>query len=174
MRPSSGFSNVLIALLLLATASCASAPPSVTSKETFELKGSLSIEGDQPFDRAIVLVDSNKVKWRLDPGSLEAELSLLAGYEVVLTCSGIPGMGSEMDARVTGYKLVPPEGLAAILGNIRSEDGSVMLEAEEGEYRLIGPLSSALEAFLGNRAWIWGSLDRDGAIEVSGYEVIGP
>jgi len=174
MRPLSGSSDILIALLLLATVSCASAPPSASSRDRFQLEGSLMVEGDHPFNRVIVLSDPQDLRWNLDPGGMEAELSLLDGYNVVLTCSGIPGRDGERDARVESYVLVPPEGMTAVLGRIAINDESIMLISKSGRHMLVGPLTAALEAFGDHRAWVWGIMGDGGLVEVSGYEVLGP
>jgi hypothetical protein len=174
MRPLSGFSDILIALLLLTVASCASAPPASSSREPFQLEGSLRVEGDQPFNRVLILSDPEGVRWNLDPGDMEAELSLLDGYEVILTCSGIPGKSSERDAVVKGYQLVPPDGMIALLGNISTEAGAVFLGTGNMNYRLEGPLTAALEAFGGYRAWMWGTAGDGEILEVGGYEILGP
>ncbi len=174
MRPLSGFSDILIAVLLLAVFSCASAPPTSSSMEPFQLEGSIRVEGDQPFNRVIVLLDSQGIKWNLDPGDLEAELNLLDGHDVMLTCSGIPGKGGERDALVESYVLVPPDGMIAVLGSISIDDGSIVLNAESERYRLNGPLTAALEAFSDHRAWVWGISGDGDTLDVSGYEVLGP
>jgi len=174
MRRLSGFSDILIAVLLLAVASCASAPPSSSSKEPFHLEGSIRVEGDQPFDRVIVLSDSQGIRWNLDPGDLEVELILLDGYDVMLTCSGIPGKGGERDALVESYVVVPPEGMIAVLGSISLDDESVFLIIGDGRHRLSGPLTAALEAFDDHRAWVWGISGNGDTLDVSGYEVLGP
>lgn len=174
MRRLSGFSDFLIVLLLLAMASCASAPPTSSPMEPFRLEGSIRVEGDQPFNRVIVLSDSQGIRWNLDPGYLEVELSLLDGYDVMLTCSGIPGKGGERDALVESYELLPPEGMIAVLGNISIDDGSIFLIIDDGRHRLNGPLTAALEAFDDYRAWVWGLSGDDDTLDVSGYEVLGP
>jgi hypothetical protein len=174
MRLLSGSSDILIALILLATVSCASTPPATSSGERFQLKGSIRVEGDHPFDRVIVLSDPQGVKWNLDPGGMEAELSLLDGYDVVLTCSGVPGRVGERDARVESYLLVPPEGMVVVMGRISISGETILLNSEDIGYMLTGPLTAALEAFGGHRAWIWGIMGDGDAVEVSGYEVLGP
>ncbi len=174
MRPLSGFSDILIVVLLLTVASCASAPPASSSREPFQLEGSIRVEGDQPFNRAIVLSDSQGIRWSLDPGALEAELSLLDGYDVRLTCTGIPGKGSERDARVENYVLVPPDGMIAVLGSIAIAGESIVLNNDGGSYRLNGPLTAALETFGDHRAWVWGTPGGGDTLEISGYEVLGP
>ena len=156
MRPLSGFSDILIAVLLLTVASCAFAPPASSFREPFLLEGSIRVEGDQPFNRVIVLSDTDGVRWNLDPGDLEAELSLLDGYDVLLTCSGIPGGGGERDALVESYVLIAPEGMIAVLGSISVGDESIFLNTDGGRHRLNGPLTAALEAFGDYRAWVWG------------------
>jgi hypothetical protein len=174
MRPLSGFSDILIAVLLLAVASCASAPPASSFREPFQLEGSIRVEGDQPFNRVIVLSDPDGVRWNLDPGDLEAELSLLDGYDVMLTCSGIQGGGGERDALVESYVLVAPEGMIAVLGSISVGDGSIFLNVSGRSYLLDGRLTAALEAFGDHRAWVWGMEGDGDVLEVSGYEVLGP
>jgi len=174
MRPLSGSSDILIALLLLATVSCASAPPATSSGNRFQLQGSIRVEGDHPFNRVIVLADPRDVRWILDPGEKEAELSLLDGYDVVLTCYGVPGRGGGRDASVESYVLVPPAGMTAMRGRIVSEGGSIFLNTDSGSYILIGPLAAALEAFGDHHAWVWGTMDDGGSVEASGYEVLGP
>jgi hypothetical protein len=174
MRPLSGFSDILIAALMLAAVSCASSPPASSSIEPFELEGSIRVEGDQPFNRAIVLSDAQGIGWNLDPGNLEPELSLLDGYDVRLTCKGIPGRGRKRDATVEGYVLVPPEGMVSLLGIISVEGESVLLDAGGQRYRLSGPLTSALVSFGGFRAWVWGTPGDGDILEASGYEVLGP
>ena len=175
MRPLSGFSDIPIAVLLLAmVASCASAPPASSSREPFQLAGFIRVEGDQPFNRVIVLSDPQGIRWNLDPGDLEAELSLLDGYDVMLTCSGIPGKGGERDARVTNYVLVPPKGMIAVLGSISIADESIFLNIDGGTYTLNGPLTAVLEAFGDHRAWVWGISGDGDTLDVSGYEVLGP
>ena len=174
MRPLSGFSDILIAVLLLTAASCASAPPASSSREPFRLEGSIRVEGDQPFNRVMVLSDPQGIRWNLDPGNLEAELSLLDGYDVMLTCSGIPGKGGERDALVENYVLVPPDGMIAVLGSIATAGESIILNVDGGSYRLSGPLTAALETFGDHRAWVWGTPGGGDALEVSGYEVLGP
>jgi hypothetical protein len=174
MRPLSGFSDILIALLLLAVASCASAPPASSTGEPFQLAGSLHVEGDHPFNRAIILSDSQGLRWNLDPGDLEAELSLLDGYNVMLTCSGFPGGSGERDALVVHYGLVPPEGMIAVLGSLSIDEGSIILNVDGMKHRLEGPLTAALEAFDDHRAWVWGISGDGETLDVSGYEVLGP
>ncbi|MCK4549936.1 MAG: hypothetical protein KAU49_07190 [Candidatus Krumholzibacteria bacterium] len=174
MRPLSGFSDVLIAVLLLAVASCASAPPASSSREPFQLEGSIRVEGDQPFNRVIVLSDAQGIRWNLDPGDLEAELSLLDGYDVLLTCSGIPGKGGVRDALVESYVLVPPDGMIALQGSISIDDESIILNVDGRRHRLNGPLTAALETFGDHRAWVWGISGDGDTIEISGYEVLGP
>ncbi len=174
MRPLSGFSDVLIAVLLLAVASCASAPPDSSSWEPFQLEGSIRVEGDQPFNRVIVLSDPQGIRWNLDPGELEAELSLLNGYDVLLTCSGIPGKGGERDALVVSYMLVPPEGMISVMGSISIEDESIFLNTDGRRHRLNGPLTAALKAFGDHRAWVWGVSGDSDILDVNGYEVLGP
>jgi len=174
MRPLSGFSDILIAVLLLAVASCASAPPASSFREPFQLEGSIRVEGDQPFNRVIVLSDPDGIRWNLDPGVLEAEMSLLDGYDVLLTCSGIQGGGGERDALVESYVLVAPEGMIAVLGNLSVGDGAIFLNADKGRYRLDGPLTAALGAFGAHRAWVWGVSGDGDILEVNGYEVLGP
>ena len=174
MRPLSGFSDILIAVLLLAVASCASAPPASSFREPFQLEGSIRVEGDQPFNRVIVLSDPDGVRWNLDPGDLEAELSLLDGYDVLLTCSGIQGGGGERDALVESYVLVAPEGMIAVLGSISIEDESILLIAGSRSHILSGPLTDALKAFEDHRAWIWGIKGEVDTIEINGYEILGP
>lgn len=174
MRPLSGFSDILIAVLLLAVASCASAPPASSSLEPFQLEGSIRVEGDQPFNRVIVLSDSQGIRWNLDPGDLEVELILLDGYDVTLVCSGIPGKGGERDALVESYVVVPPDGQIALLGNISIDDESIFLIVDRGRHRLSGPLTAALEAFDDHRAWVWGISGDGDTLDVSGYEVLGP
>jgi len=173
MRLSSGFSNALIFLLLPATISCASAPPAGSSADLFRLKGSIRVEGDQPFDRVIVLSDPQGIRWNLDPGDLEAELSLLDGYTVILDCRGI-NTGGELDAIVDGYTLVPPEGMTALLGRFEVSESGISLITEKDSYTIRGPLTSVLESFDGHRAWVWGKESADGLIDISGYEVLGP
>jgi hypothetical protein len=174
MRPLSGFSDILIAVFLLAVVSCASAPPVSSSLEPFQLEGSIHVEGDQPFDRVVVLSDPQGIRWNLDPGDLEAELILLDGYDVKLTCSGIPGRGGERDALVESYVLVPPEGMIAVLGSLSIDDGSIILNVDGVKHRLNGPLTAVLGAFGDHRAWVWGIEGDSGLVEVSGYEVLGP
>jgi len=174
MRPLSGFSNILIAPLLLAVVSCASAPPASSFREPFQLEGSIRIEGDQPFNRAFILSDSQGIRWNLDPGGLEAELSLLDGYDVTLICSGIQGRGGERDALVESYVLVPPAGMIAVLGRISMAGELILLNSEIGRHMLSGPLTSALEAFDDHRAWVWGLPGDGDVLEVGGYEVLGP
>ena len=174
MRLLSGFSDILIALLLLAVVSCASAPPASSSREPFQLEGSIRIEGDQPFNRAFILSDAQEIRWNLDPGDLEPELSLLDGYDVILTCSGIPGRGGERDALVESYLLVPPAGMIAVVGRISIAGESILLISETGRHMLAGPLTAALEAFSDHRAWVWGTEAGGDLVEVSGYEVLGP
>jgi hypothetical protein len=173
MRLSSGFSNTLLVLLPLIIASCASAPPATSPDELFQLEGSLRVEGDQPFDRVILLSDPEDVRWNLDPGKLEADLSLLDGYRVVLTCRGIP-KDSERDALVEAYSLVPPEGMVAELGILTTADESIFLNAGGDRFKLEGPLKDALKAFADHRAWVWGHGGPEGVITMSGYEVLGP
>lgn len=174
MRPLSGFSDILIAVLLLTAASCASSPPASSSREPFRLEGSVRVEGDQPFNRAIILSDPQGIRWNLDPGVLEAELSLLDGYDVRLVCSGIPGRGGERDALVESYVLVPPDGMISVLGSIAVTGESIFLNVDGDRYRLIGPLTDALESFGDYRAWVWGTQGDGGTLEISGYEVLGP
>jgi len=174
MRPLSGFSDILIAVLLLVVASCASAPPVSSSMEPFQLEGSIRVEGDQPFNRVIVLSDSQGIRWNMDPGELEAELILLDGYEVMLTCSGIPGKGGERDALVESYVVVPPDGMIAVLGSISIDDESIFLIIGSGRHRLNGPLTAALEAFDDHRARVWGLPGDGDTLDVNGYEVLGP
>jgi len=173
MRPLSGYSDLLPALTLLAALSCAPAPPASSPAEQFELKGTLHIEGTQPFDRDIVLVDRQGIRWRLDPGGLETELRLLDGYDVVLTCRGIGGRSSERDAEVQSYMLIPPDGMIAVLGTVSVSADSVYLAADENRYRLEGPLSAALKVFEDNRSWVWGRIVGRDDLEVGGYEIIG-
>jgi hypothetical protein len=174
MRFSSGSSESISMLFLLLLVSCASAPPSISTSEPFQLEGTIDVMGDQPFDRVIVLSDSEDVRWNLDPGELEAELSLLDGYMARLTCSAVPGRGSERDARVETYVILPPEGMTAVLGRLEAGDvQSLLVGADGSKFRLGGPLSSALLGFGGNRAWIWGRVDGR-ILEVSGYEILGP
>ncbi len=174
MRLLSGPSDILIALLLLAVTSCASAPPASSSMEQFQLEGSIRVEGDQPFNRVIVLSDSQEIRWNLDPGDLEAELILLDGYDVTLVCSGIPGKRGERDALVESYVLVPPEGMVAVLGDLSVGDETVFLNVDGSSYRLNGPLTAALRAFDDHRAWVWGMPGDGDILDVSGYEVLGP
>jgi hypothetical protein len=142
--------------------------------EPFQLEGSVRVEGDQPFNRAIVLSDPEGVRWNIDPGALEAELSLLDGYDVRLVCTGIAGTGGDRDARAESYLLIPPEGMIAALGIISLVDESILLNSGGNRYRLTGPLTPALEAFSGNRAWVWGTKGDVDTLDVSGYEVLGP
>jgi hypothetical protein len=173
MRLSSGFSEVLIFFLLPIAFSCASAPPALSPADSFRLEGSIRVEGDQPFDRVIVLSDTQGIRWSLDPGDLESELSLLDGYRVILDCRGIP-TGGELDALVEGYRLVPPEGMIAVLGRFHARESGISLITENDRYTIEGPLTSVLESFDGHRAWVWGKAGADGSIDISGYEVLGP
>lgn len=174
MRPLSGYSKFPLSLFLLAAMSCASAPPASSPAEQFELTGALLVEGTQPFDRDIVLVDSQGIRWNLDPGRLATEMRLLDGYGVVLTCRGIEGRGSERDAEVQSYLLIPPDGMIALLGSLFIEKEAVFLVAGDRRLVLEGPLAGALKAFGENRVWVWGEAGGGDALVVSGYEILGP
>ncbi len=174
MRLSSGYSDIPIAVLLLVLGSCASTPPASHPGERFSLRGSLRVEGDQPFHREIVLSDGEGVEWKIDPGRLEPELVLLDGYEVSIRCRRAGGSGGGKDAVAESYRLVPPGGMTAARGRIVVDGGAISLGADKGLYRLTGPLSDALRAFAGQRAWVWGAAGEGGTLDVRGYEVIGP
>jgi hypothetical protein len=123
---------------------------------------------------AIILSDPQGIRWNLDPGVLEAELSLLDGYDARLVCSGIPGRGGERDALVVSYVLVPPDGMISVLGSIAVAAESIFLNVDGDRYRLPGPLTDALGVFGDYRAWVWGTEGDGGTLEISGYEVLGP
>ena len=176
MRRSSVRSS-LAALILAMLVSCASAPPAADRAATFQLEGMLHVSGSDPFGRALELVDAKGMRWRIEPGPFENELSLLGGHEVRVVCRGLKGGASVVS--VAGYEMLPVDGHIPLPGIISVRNGSIWLVGGEANIVLRGPLAEALAEFDGHAVWVWGEHTQyrvgrtPGAVKVAGYVVMG-
>lgn len=166
--------NRLAALAVLPILlSCASAPPAPGSPEPFRLEGLLNVEGPDPFNRTLTLTDADGIGWRLDPGRLERELSLLGGHEMRLYCESLSGRSPGAVA-VVRYELLAVDGYEPLYGVVRAIPGAVQIDVDGGSVHLHGPLSGALARFDGHAVWVWGERGHRGTMTLEGYVVMGP
>jgi len=176
---SSGRASALAFAAAMIAASCASAPPRTASKETFFIEGRLLVEGAHPFDRVILVEDEDGVRWPLEAGRLDYEMSLLEGHLVRVSCRRAGIHRGEGTIEAVEYTLGPVDGMTPVRGVLIRSAGSPALETPGGTLLLTGPLSVVVGEWDGHEAWVWGSGEPGPAggvrrvIEVSGFEVLG-
>jgi hypothetical protein len=143
------------------------------------LEGRLKVEGSNPFDRSVTIVDSGGIEWKLLNPGLESELACLEEFRVKV---GFPASGLsdiEHTLNIESYEIIPPDGTIAIDGVLGPVEGRLAVTMKSGKRFLVsGPLVTALSNYSGYRVWVWGtahseSLSESEGMDVKGYEVIG-
>ena len=175
---SSSVSSSLAALAVLCLAACAGAPPAARpAPETVE--GILSVDGDRPFERRIVLDAHGGGRRALVATDLEAELLRLDGLGVRVVGRAVTAAGAHAFA-VEDYELLPIEGIPPSVGVVVVEGDRVLVQsAAAGEELLLaGALAGALRAHAGMKVWVWGTFAEPDAgrraLSVRAYGVLGP
>ncbi len=170
-----------ILVVLLLQLSCGPSIRGVRPGRLRTLKGDVTIAGDHPFDRQILLANGKGNFWTLRSRELEGELMNLAGLQVKVWGYYVGESSAEPEMVVEHYELLPIDGRKPIIGNIYfSGDRPILIAPATGEqYVLVGPLGDALKSFAGYKVWICG--DREGGagkgrfqLDVKGYGVLGP
>lgn len=151
-------SALTLSLLVAAVLSCApKEPPAAAPEPLASIEGMVSLAGDDPVDRELVLSDEGGTIAALRGGAIEIELRALAGMGVRVTGRLAPRAGREPEFLVEGYAMLPIDGATPIVGVIEDRAGVPRLvDARGASYLLEGPLARALVAFAGYKAWVAG------------------
>ncbi len=174
--------GLFFSLALVFFMACASAPRADdASTGGFAGEGRISYEGSNPFDRRLKLECRDGSAWIISGPRFESDLSVLDGHMVRIVGRVFQKDASLPAVEITGYRLLPVDGMAVMQGAISVEDTSVYIDRYENgkRYRIEGPLRKALSNFDRFRVWVWdeSSAGRGGGpghVRVSGYEILGP
>ncbi|MBU8920912.1 MAG: hypothetical protein KOO63_03530 [Bacteroidales bacterium] len=159
---------------------CTAAPPAERiTNDNSTIEGSLRVEGSNPFDRLVTIVDRDGVEWKLVNPGLESELASLEEFIIRV---GYPVSGlndTEHTLKIESYEIIPPEGTIAIDGVLDLIDGRLSVTMKSGKRFLVsGALVNALSNYSEYRVWVWGavhaasSVSEPDSIDVEGYEVM--
>ena len=176
MRCSSVWNSMAVLAALL-FAGCAGAPPGGLPA-TARAEGIVAVDGERPGERRVLLVGQDGGRLALRAPAHEAELLRLGGLGVRVTGRRIAA-GKESVFAVSGYELLPIDGVAPVVGIVAREGDAAMIRAHAGgdPTRLDGPLVDALLAHEGRKVWVWGTFPEDGGrgiLTVKAYGVLGP
>ena len=165
MRSSSVSINIGLALGLISLMSCASNPPSITPvEEQAELIGTVTISGEHPYERQLILADTAGVFWLMESPEYEGELLKLGGQSIRALGIARTDASGYRSLLLRWYDLHPTPGRISGVGTLERWGGDLVLVSshqgrpEEGRRVLIieGPLHSVLDVHIGYRAWITG------------------
>jgi hypothetical protein len=166
MRSSSASIDLWIAIIIpLLLVSCASSRPSVAPSEgQAELIGTVTISGEHPYERQLVLADTTGVYWLLEAPEFEGELLELGGQRIRALGIARTESSGNRSMRLRWYDLSPLPGTVSGVGILERWGDDLVLftqregRPEQGQRVLIidGPLRSVLELHLGYRIWVAG------------------
>ncbi len=182
MRSLSVFSKHILVAALVPLASCAVAPPEETAPYMRVLEGEISITGDVPFERGVLLTTDGGTSWLIESPLLSGELLNLAGHRIRVWGASKPRGTLPGTFHVERYEMLPEGGHSPVIGVIGTDGMRVTLSTVDGEslFILMGPLGEALGHFPGCKVWIVGeredSVGPGGgmSLEVHGYGILGP
>ena len=137
------------ALIALAFVACrpAGRPPAPSSDRAADtLRGTLVVEGSEPFQVAAVRTADGRVV--IDSAS--PALLKLQNLDVWLR-----GARTGADRfRVDGYRIRSANGTVAWDGILRGDSGNLRLELQDGTTRAIHGAPAGFERFIGSRIWL--------------------
>ena len=166
MRSSSASIDLwpVIAFSLLLV-SCASGPPTIAPSEVqADLVGVVTISGEHPYERQLILADTSGVYWLVESPEYEGELLELGGQTIRALGLARTEASGYRSLLLRWYDLQPEPGRISGVGILERWGDDLVLFAqregrpEEGQRVLIidGPLRSVLEMHIGYRAWVSG------------------
>jgi hypothetical protein len=166
MRSSSASIDLLPAIIFsLLSVSCASGPPAITPSEVqADIVGVVTISGEHPYERQIVLADTSGVYWLVESPEYEGELLELGGQTIRALGLARTEASGYRSLLLRWYDLRPAPGRIAGVGVLERWGDDLVLftqregRPEEGQWVLIidGPLRSVLESHIGYRVWVSG------------------
>lgn len=165
MRSSSVSINIGLALVLISLVGCASNPPSIIPvEEQAEIIGTVTISGEHPYQRQLILADTAGVFWLMESPEYEGELLKLGGQSIRALGIARTDASGYRSLLLRWYDLHPTPGRISGVGTLERWGGDLVLVSshqgrpEEGRRVLIieGPLHSVLDVHIGYRAWITG------------------
>ena len=173
----SSVSSSLAALAAILLFACAGAPPAVSPVEE-RIDGTVAVDGRDPAEWRVLLARPDGSSLPLSAPRDEAELLRLDGIGVRVTGRLIDA-GAEPVFAVSGYELLPIDGVLPLGGAVvrDGDDAFLRAAAGDGTTRLAGPLADALLAHEGFKVWVWGEFAEGGgrgALTVKAYGVLGP
>ena len=154
--------------------SCASNPPSFTPvEEQAELIGTVTISGEHPYERQLILADTAGVYWLIESPEYEGELLALGGQSIRALGIARTDASGYRNLRLRWYDLHPAPGRISGVGTLERWGDDLVLVSphqgrpEEGQRVLIivGPLHSVLDVHIGYRVWVTGE-----HVDVSGED----
>ncbi len=179
MRSLSACNNrIIIFPLLLLAISCATAPPGDGQIDPVFIEGRIAVEGSNPFDRNITLVDSTGACLELANSGLVYEISKLEGYSVRIRIGKDLVAEGKKQYEVREYMLLRIGNSLPLKGILSIEGDSLLISTGETSAIIEGPLREALTHFDGLEVWVWGERraveeNSSAVIIAEGYEVLG-
>ncbi len=174
-------SIIALAIAILSLAGCASSPPSIAPSEfQAELVGAVTISGEHPYERQLILADTSGVYWLVESPEYEGELLELGGQSIRALGLASTDASGYRNLLIRWYDLHPAPGRISGVGILERWGDDLVLFAqregrhEEGQRVLIidGPLRSVLELHIGYRIWIRGeSVGAPGGGEGDAFEL---
>ncbi len=155
----------LALFLLLCLVGCASNLPSIIPvEEQAELIGTVTISGEHPYERQLILADTSGVYWLIESSEYEGELLKLGGQSIRALGIARTEESGYRSLLLRWYDLHPEPGCISGVGMLERWNGDLVLvsphqgRSEQGQRVLIieGPLRSVLEIHIGYRVWITG------------------
>jgi hypothetical protein len=162
---SASISPWLAIILLFCLVSCASNPPLLTPSEVqAELVGTITVSGDHPYERQLILADTSGVYWLVESPEYEGELLELGGQSIRALGIARTEASGYRSLLLRWYDLHPMPGRISGVGILERWGDDLVLVSpprgrpEEGRRVLIveGPLHSVLDVHIGYRVWISG------------------
>jgi hypothetical protein len=143
---------------LIASISCAKQKPAPVREPLVTLEGEIRLAGADSLDQTIHLADAGGSFCTLSSPKLEYELRSLAGQGVRVMGRLLGRTPAGPELFVESYEIAHVDGRRPVIGAVVLRGGALILEdARSGAaYRLDGPLSEALRAFLGCKVWVSG------------------
>ena len=112
MRLSSASISLWLAtIIMFCLVSCASNPPSFTPvEEQAELIGTVTISGEHPYERQLILADTAGVYWLIESPEYEGELLALGGQSIRALGIARTDASGYRNLRLRWYDLHPAPG----------------------------------------------------------------